>query len=213
MDIYASDEEKAEEIKQWWRDNGRSVIAGIVLGGAAIFGFKYWINFQQVQAEHASLLYQQSMELLGQDDVDMASTTADQLKQSFPDTAYAVFAALQMAQTQAEKDDVATAKSQLEWVIYEADIAGLRDLARYRLAKLYVNEDDFANASAQIIQAETKAYTSLFAELEGDIAKAQGKTAAANVAYQKALDNLSAEDGREMLLQFKLDDVAMHDES
>jgi predicted negative regulator of RcsB-dependent stress response len=213
MDIYASDEEKAEAIKQWWRDNGRSVIAGIVLGGAAIFGFKYWTNFQQVQAEQAALLYQQSMELLSQEEASSASTTADQLKESFPDTAYAVFAALQMAQTLVETGDIATAKSQLEWVVYEAKLAGLRDLARYRLAKLEVNDQDYTKAMQHISQAETEAYTSLFAELEGDIAKAQGQPAAANLAYQKAIDNLSAEDGRAMLLKFKLDDVAMPNES
>jgi predicted negative regulator of RcsB-dependent stress response len=213
MDIYASDEEKAEAIKQWWRDNGRSVIAGIVLGGAAIFGFKYWTNFQQVQAEQASLLYQQSMELLGQAQTEAAASSADQLKARFPDTAYAVFAALQLAQSHVEQEDYATAKAQLEWVIVQAKLAGLRDLARYRLAKLHVNSEAFDEASEQISQAETNAYTSLLAELEGDIAKAQGQAQAANIAYQKALDTLLAEDGREMLLQFKLDDVAMHNES
>lgn len=31
MDIYASDDEKGEAIKNWWRENGRSVITGVVL--------------------------------------------------------------------------------------------------------------------------------------------------------------------------------------
>ena len=29
MDIYASDEEKSEAIKQWWRENGLAVAAGV----------------------------------------------------------------------------------------------------------------------------------------------------------------------------------------
>ena len=36
MDIYASDEEKGEDIKRWWRENGLSVIAGVILGVAIL---------------------------------------------------------------------------------------------------------------------------------------------------------------------------------
>ena len=47
MDIYASDEEKGEEIKRWWRENGLSVMLGIAFGIAALVGGRYWLTQKQ----------------------------------------------------------------------------------------------------------------------------------------------------------------------
>lgn len=212
MDIYASDEEKAEAIKQWWRENGRSVIAGIVLGGAAIFGFRYWMNYQQVQTEQASVMYQQAAIQLNQSEREQAQKTVDQLMQEYGSTAYAVFAALEMAEKAAAEGDNDTAVSHLNWVIDKAGMASHRELARLRLAQLHLSAGELEQASALVEQAELTAYQSLFAELQGDIKLAQGDTAAAHSAYQQAMLTLAVGEPRQSLLQMKLDQVAVADE-
>jgi predicted negative regulator of RcsB-dependent stress response len=209
MDIYASDDEKAEEIKQWWRDNGRSVIIGVLFGAVAIFGYKYWMNYQNVQTEQASLLFQQTLEELSTNNIEPAQVNTDVLKAQYANTAYATFSALQLARQQIEQGDNASAKAQLEWVAKESKLAGLRDLARIRLAKMIFNENQYEQALAVINQTETQAYASLSAELEGDIAKQQGQIDVAHAAYQRAISTLPEGDTREMLLQLKLDDVAI----
>ncbi|MFO7642581.1 MAG: tetratricopeptide repeat protein, partial [Candidatus Competibacteraceae bacterium] len=37
-----NDDERVDDLKKWWKDNGASIIAGIVLGLIAIFGWQYW---------------------------------------------------------------------------------------------------------------------------------------------------------------------------
>ena len=212
MDIYASDEEKAEAIKQWWRENGRSVIAGIVLGGAAIFGFRYWMNYQQVQTEQASVMYQQATIQLSQSEREQAQKTIDQLMQDYGSTAYAVFAALEMAEKATAEGDNDTAVSHLNWVVDNASMASHQELARLRLAQLHVSAGELEQASALVEQAALSAYQSLFAELRGDIKLAQGDTAAAHSAYQQAMLTLAAGEPRQSLLQMKLDQVAVADE-
>jgi predicted negative regulator of RcsB-dependent stress response len=212
MDIYASDEEKAEAIKQWWRENGRSVIAGIVLGGAAIFGFRYWMNYQQVQTEQASVMYQQATIQLSQSEREQAQKTVDQLMQDYGSTAYAVFAALEMAEKATAEGDNDTAVSHLNWVVDNASMASHQELARLRLAQLHVSAGELEQASALVDQAALSAYQSLFAELRGDIKLAQGDTAAAHSAYQQAMLTLAAGEPRQSLLQMKLDQVAVADE-
>ena len=44
MTDFKTDEEKAEELKAWWKENGTSVMAGIALAVAALFGWEYWKN-------------------------------------------------------------------------------------------------------------------------------------------------------------------------
>jgi predicted negative regulator of RcsB-dependent stress response len=209
MDIYASDEEKAEAIKQWWRDNGRSVVAGVLLGGAAIFGFRYWTTHQDLQAQNASVLYQQAVIQMNQSEYEQAQETVSQLTQDYDSTAYAVFAALELAQVAIKKNELNTAESLLSWVMDKAKLSAHSDLARLRLAQLNLQQDKFTEANDLIQAAETSAFNSLFAELEGDIALAQGNTDAAHTAYQRAVASLAVGDPRQSILQLKLDDVAV----
>ncbi|MDH5355953.1 MAG: tetratricopeptide repeat protein, partial [Gammaproteobacteria bacterium] len=34
-----TDEEQVEKLKKWWQENGRSVIAGIIIGVGGLFGY------------------------------------------------------------------------------------------------------------------------------------------------------------------------------
>ena len=100
MDIYASDDEKGEAIKNWWRENGRSVVTGVVLGGAIIFGGRYWINFQQAKTEQAAAMYQQVQMNLSDADLTAAEDLTQELMQTHSATPYAAFASLELAAEQ-----------------------------------------------------------------------------------------------------------------
>ncbi|MTI62734.1 tetratricopeptide repeat protein [Methylophaga sp.] len=212
MDIYASDEEKAEAIKQWWRDNGRSVIAGIILGLAAIFGFRYWMNYQQVQTQQAAVIYQQASIQLSQSQAADAERMVETLMQDYASTAYAVFAALEMAQSKLSQGEADAAANYLNWVKEEAKLQSHRELATLRLARVYLSQDKLDEALSLIAETDSQAFSSLFAELEGDIKLAQGDSSAAYTAYQQALTQLTPGEPRQSLIEIKLDDVAKANE-
>ena len=44
MDVYKTEEEQVEAIKKWWQENGMSIIAGVVIGITAIFGWRAYDN-------------------------------------------------------------------------------------------------------------------------------------------------------------------------
>ena len=210
MDIYASDEEKGEEIKQWWRDNGRSVILGCIVGAVVIFGGRYWMTYQQSLASNASVAYQQVVLSLNDDNTSLAEDKTQQLFSEFSSTPYAVFAAFEMA---AQSVDTVSAQSYLEWVMANADLVAHKELARLRLAQLLMNDEKFEQSLLLIDQSESPAFTSLLSELRGDILVAQGNTHEARAAYQNAMLDLVQGEPRKQLLQVKLDDVAESDAS
>ena len=57
MSTYQTEEEQVEAIKQWWKDNGKSVIGGLVLGLAVVGGLKGWQQYTKVSAENAAAYY------------------------------------------------------------------------------------------------------------------------------------------------------------
>ena len=57
MDTNLTDEERLDLIKKWWRENGSSIITGVVLGLAVLFGGKAWFSYQETNAQTASNIY------------------------------------------------------------------------------------------------------------------------------------------------------------
>lgn len=53
---FAEDSE-LERAKSLWKENGRSIIVGLSVGLASVFGYNYWQGYQQEQAESASILF------------------------------------------------------------------------------------------------------------------------------------------------------------
>ncbi len=208
MDIYASDEEKGEEIKQWWRDNGTSVIIACVLGVSALFGSRYWVAHQNTQSESASSHYQQVVSLLADDKKTEAEDATQKLLSEFSSTPYAVFSAFEMAKQSLNSNDLATAKTYLEWVMANAKLSGQVEIARLRLAQCLSTEADYQAALDLMDKSDSIAFSSLFSELRGDIYALQGEASQARAAYQSALLSMKQGEPRQQLLQLKLDDMA-----
>jgi predicted negative regulator of RcsB-dependent stress response len=210
MDIYASDEEKAEEIKRWWRENGKTVIIAVLFGFSLIFAARAWVSYQQNQVVQASLAYQQVMSSLADGDKEQASIATDGLIKEYASSIYAVLSALQMASV---VEDGKQVNLYLQWVMQNAELDAHQSLARLRLARVEATEGQIDKALQLISSQQSQAYASLFAELEGDLYQQQGDNAAALAAYQRAIETIETGDSRQALLQLKLDDVAVANES
>ncbi|PHS70935.1 MAG: hypothetical protein COB23_01375 [Methylophaga sp.] len=208
MDIYASDEEKGEDIKRWWREHGSSVAVGILLGVLMLLGGRYWLGYQQSVAEKASAHYQQLRTLISAEQMVEADDKIQQLFGEFSSTPYAVFAAFEMANLTLASHDISSAKSYLQWVVDNAKLSAHTDIARLRLGQLLLDESQFDQALALTNQTDLESFISLFAELRGDIYSAQGQTSEARAAYQNAVLKLSQGEPRQILLQVKLNDLA-----
>ena len=210
MDIYASDEEKGEAIKQWWRNNGLSVAMGVALGFAVVGGMKYWEGQQQTLKVEASKAYQVVVAAADSDDVAMAEEQAKRLMAEFPESSYATLAAFKLAEQKVARADIASSKTYLQWIIDNASLDGQVDIARLRLTRLLTSESAFEEALALTQASTSSAFSSLYAEARGDVYTAQKNFTEAHTAYQTALD--SADAGRKPSLQLKLDNVAVANE-
>jgi predicted negative regulator of RcsB-dependent stress response len=208
VDIYASDEEKGEDIKRWWRENGLSVIVGLALGIAVLVGGRYWLSQEQMQSASASALYQQTQQFIAAGKTAEAESSVDQLFSTYSTTPYAVFAAFEMAKHTVQNGNTDNAKPYFNWVINHGKLKGQVDIARLRLGQLLLDQGDAGQALVLAKQAETIAFKSLFNELIGDIYIAQDELSEAAKAYRTALSLLEQNEPRSLVLKLKLDDVA-----
>jgi predicted negative regulator of RcsB-dependent stress response len=53
-----TDDEQVEKLKAWLKENGMSIVLGIVLGVGGIGGYNYWQQYQQNRAAEASVHFE-----------------------------------------------------------------------------------------------------------------------------------------------------------
>lgn len=206
MDVYKTDEEQAESIKRWFRENGISLVTGVMLGLAVLFGFKSWTEYGQRNAEAASNVFVQ-FSMAATQDTETAVKVYDELIKSYSDSEYAVLASLQMGKLRLEKNDVTAAEAHLQWALEHAKVDGLKHTARLRLARLKLSGGDEDAADKLIAGINDQSYTALYEELRGDIARTRGDMAVAHAAYERALAAMPASQPGRALIEAKRDNA------
>ena len=201
-----TDDEQVEKLKKWWDENGRSVIAGIVIGLGGLFGYRYWVDLQEATAEAASTQFVQMMEALESSDNAKLTERADTLISEYADTEYATLARFTLARNLVESEKYDQAQIQLEQIIGSVGDAPLGFLARKRLALIQLQLQQSEQALKTLSVEFPPAFNAAVEELKGDIYAQQGKVDEAASAYREALSAIPGPANSEFLQQ-KLDDL------
>ncbi|HEY6280333.1 MAG TPA: tetratricopeptide repeat protein [Burkholderiales bacterium] len=199
------EQEQIDELKAWWKENGRLVILTVTAIIVAVTGVQAWRYYQQSQAQQAAVLYGALQQLVPENDAKKIRETAATLIEKYSSTAYAPRAALIAAKVNYQSGDVQSAKVQLQWVIEHAAEDELQDIARLRLGGMLLDEKNYAEALRLLEAKHSPAYDVFNLDLKGDVLVAQGKPAEARSAYQAAVDKSDKKSTYRDLIQIKLD--------
>jgi predicted negative regulator of RcsB-dependent stress response len=188
VNLYETDEEKVEALKKWWKENGFSVVAGILIGLGGVFGWRFWVNYQDSRGQAASAAFEQLMASANAGKADIARSQAQAIQAQYGSTPYATLAALVRARVEMGTGNLPGAKAALEESIKEAPDSAIGQIATLRLARVLLASGDLAAAQALVEQhTGGGSFAGDFAAVEGDIAVAQGRTSEARKAYQAAI--------------------------
>lgn len=186
MSTLKTEEEQVEELKNWWKENGKSIIGGAILGLALVGGWQGWDRYGKGQAELAAGYYSEFVSTVRAGRAEQAAEQGQRLIEQFGDSAYATFAALELAKQAYQAGRIDDARSRLQWVADNAVDPAVAQLGRLRLAQLLLDQGELD--AARSLAEGNDSYPAQFAELRGDIAVAAGDPAAAAAAYQQALE-------------------------
>lgn len=201
-----SDEELVEAIKKWLRTNGIGIAAGLVIGLGAVLGWRFWNDYQQSQAEQASMHFDQLLEAVDAKELDKADSHLQTLIADYDSSGYAVLASFTLAKIAVENDDHETAIKHLQWILENREDPGIVDIARVRLARVYLAEKRFDEVENQLNRVLNASFGAEVDELRGDLYLAQGELDKARNAYEAARSKLGPT-RTGALLQMKLDDL------
>ncbi len=208
MATHHDDEQQLEDLKRWWSENWIALVAGLAIGFGAIGGWQGWKFYQERQALASSQMYEDMKKALTAGKLAEARAIGDKLQSDYSATPYATAAALRLAQAGMEARQSDEALARLNWVVEHGHDPALRQLGTLRKARVLWSQDK-ADDALKLLGGEAGEYKALYAELRGDIALSKNDQDTARKAYQTALEATSEQAPNRLLLQQKLDDLAV----
>lgn len=205
--VYETEQEQIEAIKRWWRENGKFVIAGLVIGLGAVIGWRWWHSYQQNRAAEASAKHSELLDAVQADNLDKAEATGKVLLSDYSSTPYAAQAALDLAGQEVSHGQLDKAAEHLSWILAHGDDVALKLVARLRLAQVLLAQDKPDAALQKLAQVDAGKLKALYDETRGDAYVALKQIDKAREAYSASLDELESGQGDRNLLQMKIDNL------
>ena len=174
-----TDDEKAEEIKAWIKENGVSVFLGVAIAISGVFGWQQWGKHKEVKREEASALFSKTSD-------DLANV--DLLKTQYTTSPYASLASLSAAKQFAAEGNNDKAIEELRWVSENASEENIKQIASLRLARMFLATEKLSDASVILSNEFAGSFTPIVEELKGDLHLASNETDKAIEAYRRAVE-------------------------
>lgn len=208
-DVVWNDDEKVDQIKKWWKKYGNSTITIILIVMVGSIGWQFWNRHELKQAEQASVAYEN---LLASEQAAPKTTNslAEEIKQKYAGTPYADFAAFILADSAVNHNDYNEAVVQLRWAVKNAASDNLEQLARIRLARVLMAQNQASNALKILHDKKMTIYAGLAAMVSGDAYKMLGNIDQARIAYQAAIAELPKDTQLIPLVNMKLNDLPLN---
>ncbi len=208
MDEFLTDQQQAEQVKGWIRENGAFLVVGVVLGLGGLFGWNQWNQYQERKAEEASVVYETFLQAVRTKRLDRAEEGMTTLATGFGASPYADQGRLAMARLYLEQSKPDKAAEYLQQVAATAVSPEFRLIARLRLARVQVLQEKYDLALKTLADPGSKAFAPAFHDVRGDVYYAMGKRAEARSEYEQALNgDVAATVLDKTYVQAKLDDL------
>ncbi len=209
-----TEEEQIQAIKDWWKNNGTSLLIGVGAALAIVFGWQGWQNHQAQERAAAGQQFVSLVEAFSNDSDDERGATVDfiakTLRDKYADSAYAVYGNLILARQQLTDGDAEAAVASLEWAmdkVEEHPALSLVVATRLAQARYAAGNYDEALATIDAVK-DAGSFASILEELRGDILLAQGDRDAARSAYLRARE-AQGSSGGSGILGLKLSDLGV----
>jgi predicted negative regulator of RcsB-dependent stress response len=188
MALDLEEQEQVAELKAWWKQHGNLIVWAILAIAIAFSGWQVWRWYGASQSAQAAGLYDTLVKAAQANDAKALRDAAGSLIESYPRTVYASMGALVAARWHFDRNDLKSAKAQLQWAADNAPSDEFRDLARLRLAAILVDEKAYDDALKLLDAPHAASYQAQYAALRGDVLLAKGQRDEARAAYKLALD-------------------------
>lgn len=199
------EQDQVTKLKYFWRDWGKYIVSIVIVAFVAYLVSFFWGLHSKNQAVKAAAVYAKFTDSVSNNNSSQAYTLANELENSYPSVEYSAMASIWAAKLSLNDKHPDQAIKYLTWTISHAKDNGLADLARLKLANVYIDQQKFDQALSLLMEKHNAAFDVLYYSTRGDLYVAKGESAKARDAYKEAIQKSGQDSGLAQSIQLKLD--------
>ncbi len=205
MDVLTDDHEREELVRNWWKENWKPIVLGIVLALGLLVGYRQWQAYELKQSQLTAYeMYQLKTKL------HLKQSGAEEQAAAFissHEDIYGSLLALDLAAQLSSSGKYQEALTELARVEKQGS-ALLLPPALLARAKIQAATGDYDGALKTLSSLKDEAYQAEALEVRGDLLRQKGDLTGAHDAYRQAIA-LCVEKKQpiNLLLQLKSDDL------
>lgn len=206
VELY-DEHEQSERVRSWLRENGVSILMGVVLALAGIFGWRQWQEYNAGQAMLANEYYAAIQRELDTGSNEAAAEQFAAMREGVGEHAYVALSGMLLAAAWTEAGETEKAAGIYRELLDVEEWKSLQPLIRLRLALIETDLDRGDAALALLQGSAPTGYEGLWLETRGDVLFDLDRLAEAAEAYAAAVEQLRGEGRDFRQAEIKLDAV------
>ena len=205
MEVYSTENEQVDAIKQFFKNYGLTIVLAAVIGFGGVFGWKYWQSHQTNRLQESAGAFATVSEALAKPTPENIALAEKFVTET--NDIYGALASLELAQIAIDANDLVSGERHLTNAVAKVKNDAFADMLNLRLARVQLALDKTDAALVSLEQVKGKALNGMKNYIRGDVLAKKGDNTGATTAYRSALTDENAGAIRS-LVELKLNNLS-----
>ncbi|OQP30920.1 YfgM family protein [Pantoea latae] len=205
MEVYSNENEQVDALRRFFANNGKALAVGVIIGIAALGGWRYWASHEDSSSKAVSAQYQQVTTAMKADQpatLDAAAKFASENSNT-----YGALAAMDVAKQYVDANQLDKAASLLENGLKNTRDANLQAVINLRLARIQLQQNQADAALKTLDAVKGDGWTAIVADIRGEALLSKGDKQGARAAWSKGVDS-DASPALKQMMQMKMNNLS-----
>ncbi|MCQ8228635.1 MULTISPECIES: YfgM family protein [Pantoea] len=205
MEVYSNENEQVDALRQFFANNGKFLAVGVIIGIAALGGWRFWSSHQEGTDKAASAEYQQLTSAMQADKPDSLQAVATFASEN--NNTYGALASLDLAKQYVETNQLDKAITLLQSGLKDTKDANLQAVINLRLARIQLQQSQADAALSTLNNVKGDGWTAIVADIRGEALLSKGDKQGARDAWSKGAES-QASPALKQMLQMKMNNLS-----
>nr|WP_191322169.1 YfgM family protein [Pantoea nemavictus] len=192
-------------MRQFFTNNGKFLAVGVIIGIAALGGWRFWASHQEGTDKAASAEYQQLTSAMQADKPDTLEAVATFASEN--NNTYGALASLDLAKQYVEANQLDKAIALLQSGLKDTKDANLQAVINLRLARIQLQQSQADAALSTLNNVKGDGWTAIVADIRGEALLSKGDKQGARDAWSKGAES-QASPALKQMLQMKMNNLS-----
>ena len=205
MEVYSNENEQTDALRNFFANNGKALAIGVVIGIAALGGWRYWSSHQDDTAKTVSAQYQQltsAMQAGKPETLEAVNRFASENSNT-----YGALAAMDLAKQYVDAGQLDKAATLLQNGLKDTKDANLQAVINLRLARIQLQQNQADAALKTLDGVKGDGWTAIVADIRGEALLAKGDKQGARDAWSKGVES-DASPALKQMMQMKMNNLS-----